>query len=88
MSCKYIKAYKGYRALNRVIEVEIFDSVSDLHLKEIPFKPTYDVPYRSSHSKTSRSLVSVFMRQVGGYFEGMSSDQRKQMRRFIMMSGL
>ena len=88
MSYKYIKGQKGYGRLNEVIEVEICDRTGDSYLKGIPFTPTYDVPHTSPHSWKSRSLSSFFMRRVGGDFDGISSDKRKQLRRFIMTFGL
>jgi len=79
ISFKYIKGDKGYKPLTDVVILEIFDNEGNFHLGGIPFKTSYDVPHGGPHS-----LVSAFMRRLGGRFEGISSFQRKQLRRFIM----
>ncbi|MBW1818448.1 MAG: hypothetical protein JRJ60_14985 [Deltaproteobacteria bacterium] len=83
MSFKYIKGEKGYKPLNGAAVLEIFNKEGNIHLKGIPFKAFYDVPHKRQYS-----LVSAFMRRLGGRFEGISSDQRKQLRRFILKFAL
>ena len=83
MSLKYIKGEKGYRPLNGTVVLEIFDKEGHIHLKGLSFKACYDVPRKGSHS-----LVGAFMGRLGGRFEDISSDQRKQLRRFILKFGV
>jgi len=83
MSFKYIKGEKGYEPLTGVVELEILDKEGNCHMRGIPLRPSYDVPHKGPHS-----LVSAFMRRLGGRFEGISSYQRKQLRRFILQSAV
>jgi hypothetical protein len=78
LAFKYIINEKQPEDLANIVVLELFDRKEKFHLGGIPFRPSYDVPHGGPNS-----LVSAFMRRVGGRFAGMSNDQRDQLREFI-----
>ena len=78
LSFKYIKGDKRFRPIDEVATIEIFDEAGRFHLQGIQFKPSYTAPYGKPDS-----LVSSFMRRLGGRFENLSPDQGKHLRHFI-----